>query len=109
MRYLKVLPAIFSLVILVAHFLREGSELLPQIILLVPVLMLIKVKRKEITLFLQAVLGISALLWLDTAYDILVIRLSRGIDWMRMVLILSSVALFSLFSAYLLKNKSLER
>jgi len=87
MRFLKVLPAILSFIILGAHFLREGSILLTAIMIMLPFLLLVQTRKYEITLFLQTAPTLSALVWLYTAYEILIVRLSMGTDWIRMVVI----------------------
>jgi hypothetical protein len=107
MRFLKVLPAILSFIILAAHFLREGNLPLTVTMILLPFLLLIQIRKEVITFFLQIMLALSALIWLDTAYDILMMRLSMGTDLIRMVIILSGIALFALFSAYLLQKRTL--
>lgn len=62
----------------------------------------------KVVKFLQFCLLFSAFEWLMTGYQILDFRLAMGESWLRMVTILLLVALFSLYSAWLLNNKKVK-
>ena len=102
-KFLRYFPATVSFLILAAHFLREGNTIVAVILALLPILL--GVKNKKATYYLQGVLVLGAVEWCLTAYNILTLRLAMADDWVRMFAILTCVVLFTLFSAYqLFKN-----
>ncbi len=98
----RIIPFILSFIVLAAHFLRFGNLLLTALCLLIPFLLL--VKKRWILIALQALTVAGALFWVKVAIDLLFFRLAVGVPWMRMVAILGAVAVFTLWSAWLLTS-----
>ena len=99
MTYLNVLPAMLSLMLLAAHFLRAGSLAVVVLVLLVAWLLL--VRRPWANLLAQWVLVVGALEWVRTLVVLADERQLAGVPYTRMVLILGVVGAFTLASAAL--------
>lgn len=95
-------PVVLSLLLLGAHFLRDGS-VVPLAIALAS-LGLLAVRRAWAAWALQGLLLIGALEWIRTLVDLVELRRAAGQPSTRMVLILSGVALFTAVSALLLRS-----
>lgn len=99
-RVAATLPAALSLLLLGAHFLRDGALVAVGLcLLLVPVAF---VRRAPAVFLTRGVLLIGAGLWISTAVAIARARLDAGAPWIRMAVILAAVALFALVAAWLL-------
>ena len=95
-----IAPAVVSEVVLAAHFLRSGHLLWVVASLIVPLLLL---SRQRWALYVnQVALVAGAGMWLLVAYALMEMRREVGQPYLRMVLILGSVALIALVSAGLL-------
>ncbi len=101
MRVLRFVPAILSVIVLAAHFLRDGSMVVVALTLLSPLLMLIPT-RLGVRLF-QGVLLFGFAEWVRTSWLLASMRDAAGMPWTRMAIILGSVALFTLISVILLE------
>ena len=101
--FIRLLPAILSFLLLAAHFLREANIILLVVSALLPFLLFWR--TDTVVKFLQFCLLLTAFEWLLAGYQILEFRLAMGESWVRMVIILLLVALFSLYSAWLLNSK----
>jgi hypothetical protein len=94
------LPLILSAVLIAAHFLRSYS-FVPMILCIVsPFLLLIK-KRWSLV-FLQSLTVVSAMIWLAALYSIIQERMMMGRSWLASAIILGGVAIFALYSGWLL-------
>ncbi|HJV90689.1 MAG TPA: hypothetical protein VJ623_10320 [Holophagaceae bacterium] len=96
---LRALPAILALLLFSAHLMREG-----QMVLILPCLAvgaLGFLDRPWALRTLQAVLALATGEWIRTLMVIRGVRLEAGLPWLRMSLILGSVAAFTLFAAWL--------
>lgn len=96
--------AAYSLMILLlaAHFSRAGNPILMVLVLVFPFLFLIK--KAWVIQVLQVVSYASAIIWVFSAYQYIVIRISNGQDWLRLMIILFVVALYSALTGYLLNS-----
>lgn len=104
---LLVTPTILASIVMGAHFLRWSMIPMFSLGLAMPFLLL--VERVWSVRLLQGWLSLGVLMWLSTANDILSRRLLRGEPFLRMVLILSGVALFTIVAAALLEAPALKR
>ncbi|MBI3129983.1 MAG: hypothetical protein HYZ13_01360 [Acidobacteria bacterium] len=98
---LRALPAIFALLLISAHLMREGQS-----ILILPCLALgglAFLRRAWTVRTLQTALALAALEWIRTLLLIREARLEAGLPWLRMSLILGGVAAFTLWAAWLLR------
>ncbi len=100
---LRVVLIILSSVLLSAHFLREGEILLTAAYLFLPLLLLIK--RRWVLIVLQIFTYGGVLVWFYTLYVLINERMSLGIPWVRMAIILAVVIIITLISGLLLNSK----
>ena len=107
MNFLRLTPAILSLLILGAHFLRSGQTLIVGLCLVLILLLLLR--SKWVPRLIQAVLVLGSLEWLWTLYTFAVIRMAHGQPWLRMAIILGGVALFTAASAFVFRNRQLRK
>jgi hypothetical protein len=98
----RIVPFIFAALLLGAHFLRDGQLAAMVLCLLAPLLLLLKQRWSLIVL--QALAYTGAGIWLVTTLDILQQRLKLGLPWVRLVIILGAVTLFTLWAGLLLNS-----
>jgi hypothetical protein len=99
---LVLLPALLSLLVLAAHFLRAGSLAFVLICLALSAATL--VRRPWACRLLQGVLLLGCAEWLRTLAGRVAERTAVGAPWLRMALILGSVALVAAISALALES-----
>jgi len=100
MQVALVIPMLISMLMLAAHFFRNGELLLVLICCASPGLMIFR--RRWATRLLQIILLLGAIEWVRTAMSIATVRREEGMPWMRMAVILGSVAAWTLISGMLL-------
>lgn len=104
---LLLLPGVLSLLLFCAHLFRDGS-----IFLMLPVLfslLLLLVRQGWVARFFEVLLLVAALEWGRAALFLAIEREDQGRPWLRAVLILAAVALFTLFSGALFEAPTLMR
>jgi hypothetical protein len=97
MKILKLLPVILSMLLLGAHFYRAGHLLLAIAALLS--LGLLCIRRPQAIWLMQGLLLAGAAEWLATAIRLVTDRQAQGLPWLRLALILGTVAFCTLLSA----------
>lgn len=97
MTALLLAPAALSFLALGAHFLRAGQLLL--VALAVALLVLLFVRRRWAGRTAQVALLLGAVEWLRTAVTLVGVRMSMGLPYGRMVVILGAVAAVCALSA----------
>lgn len=90
-----------------AHFSRANQSGLAISCLLLPLLLVIK--RRWVTRVIQVLLLLGALEWITTTLRIVQIRQAHGVPWMRLVIILGSVALLTGFSSLVFESRKLKQ
>lgn len=100
-----ILPLIFSSLFIGAHFLRDGNLLLLLLFAGAPLLLFIR--RRWVLYVIQTVCYVSTLIWLDTTLEFIQERILTGESWTRLVIILGSVAFFTLFSGLLMNAEGM--
>lgn len=101
-------PIVLSLLLLGAHFNKAGW--LPLVIFCVILPFLLFIKRVWVARLVQIVLVLGAIEWIRITIVIVGERIDAGDDWIRLVIILGGVALFTLFSGLLFPwSKTLQR
>ena len=103
MTFLRRLPALLALLLLGAHFLRIGYLTLVGISLLMMVPLFIS--RSWAQRLVQGVLLAGAVLWGLVLAQKVHLRLLFGEPWLRLLFILGAVALFTVWSAWLLRPR----
>jgi hypothetical protein len=96
MSLLYLIPVILSLWVMAAHELRSWNLPVVALLLLMPLLLLIK--RRWVVRVMQITLLIGALEWLRTMVLLTNMRQEEGEPWVRMVVILGSVMVFTVAS-----------
>jgi len=105
MLFVRLLAPAMALLLLAAHFYRAGL-LLPAFIS-AALLALLAVPRPWAARSLQLALVLGALEWLRTLAIFAGERVSMGQPWLRLVLILGSVAAFTLAAAWIFQHPAL--
>lgn len=106
MNFIKLLPAIFSCLLLAAHFLRAGLIPLVLIALLLPFLLF--VRQAWVARSMQIALALGSLEWLRTLSALIDMRQEAGQTWTKLAVIIGTVAAFTGFSALIFCCKSLK-
>ena len=97
---------IFSLLLLAAHFSRINVPYLPYIFLILPFLFLWK--KETIRVAIQIVLFLGGFVWIYAINHYVNIRIANGENWLRLLIILSLVSLFTFYSSYLMSSSSIK-
>ena len=99
MTALLYIPIVISLVVLGAHFLRDGNGL--GVFAALALLGLLFVRRAWVAKLVQVALILGTMEWIWTLYTLADMRAAQGVPAMRMAVILGVVAVFTLGSALL--------
>jgi len=102
---LQLLPVMLSLLVLGAHFLRGGNVVL--VVLVLVGIGLLGLRRPWVARLVQAALVLGALEWVRSLVQLTGQRMQEGQPATRLVLILGSVALFTLLSALMFRTTRL--
>jgi hypothetical protein len=94
---LQLLPVVFSLIVLGAHFMRAGN--FAMLALVFVVLGLLGVRRPLAARLVQTALVLGAIEWIRTLVTLATGRVETGQPVVRLIFILGSVALFTGLSA----------
>jgi len=105
MNFLRLLPAILSLLLLGAHFSRHNLSLL--IVIPLVLLGLLFLCEPWVARLVQWVLVLASLEWLRTAVVLALQRQDQGMPWARSAVILGAVCAFSLASALVFRSAGL--
>ena len=95
-----LIPAIFSILLLAAHFSRQDLNIVAILCVVLPLLLLVK-KKVILTLF-QLLLFLGVVEWVRTLMMYIDERQVTGEDYGTLTIIISSVSLFTFISAVLL-------
>ncbi len=106
---LRRLPALVALLMLGALSLRLGLPFLMAVPLTLALLLALFIPRTVVQTVMTLVLGSGVLAWLGTAWLRVQQRLANGEPWMRLVVIFGAVALFTAWSALLLRGTRQKR
>ena len=105
MNIIRLLPIFISSLLIAAHFLRSGMLFLVCCSLAFPFFLLFPKKWAARTV--QFCLLVAMLEWLRTMFNIVSQRIDIGMPWVRLVIIMGSVALLTGASACIFLMKSL--
>jgi predicted membrane protein len=94
------------IILLAAHFSRGGNDILAGITLVVPFLFL--VKQKWVIIGLELLAYLAAVVWLYGAYAYIQIRIATGDDWMRLLIIMGAVALYTAGVGFFLRSQKIK-
>ncbi len=104
--FIQLLPVLFSMLLLAAHFLR--ADIIPLVIsfLLLPIGLFIR--KAVIARIFQIILILGSIEWIRTTFLLVAIREQEGRPWTKLVVILGSVALFTFASLFVFFLKTLK-
>ncbi len=102
----RIINYSFMIILLAAHFSRANNTFLAVLALGLPLLLLIK--KKWVIYVLQGVSYLSAIIWLYSGYQYIQLRVEAGHDWLRLLLIMGAIALYSAWSGYWLRSSKIE-
>ncbi len=106
MIFFRLLPLIFSVLLLAAHFLRFHG-LLPMAIFLM-FLFLLVIRKMWVIRFWQVVLSLGTLLWIDTTFRLIQFRIAMNQPWLRMAIIMGVIIFFTAFSGIWLESRKIK-
>ncbi len=106
MVFVWLIPVFVSLLLLAAHFLREGSMIFLLMSLLA--MPLLAVKRKWVAWFLRVLLILGAVEWCWTAWLLVNTRIEYGEPFLRLAIIMGAVASLTFFSAFVFNTRRLK-
>jgi hypothetical protein len=104
---IRLIPLIIAFLLLGGHFLRSGHMIFAGMSILSPLLLFIK--QRWILLFVQWLTWSGAIVWIYTTFSLVQQRRVAGVPWVRMLLILSGVTVFTLYAGYLLGSDTVKR
>jgi hypothetical protein len=104
---LACMPILFSALLIAAHFFRAGALVLTAVSLLLPLLLLTRIRW--VPQLLGIFLLLSAAEWLRTMLLLIDRYQEAGMNWHRMAIILGGVALFTVSSSLVFKTTALQR
>jgi len=107
MNIVRLLPVFLSALLLAAHFFRAGMYPLVVASLTFPFVLLFP--RRWSACLVQVALVLGAIEWVRTLLNLVTIRQAVGQPWMRMAIILGSVAVFTAASALVFGFGSLKK
>lgn len=100
-------PVFLSVLFLGAHLFRADQPVLVLLALIVPLVLF--VHRPWAVRIMQIELIAGAIEWIRTTVNLAMARESLGLPWSRLVFILGSVALLTLFSIFVFNSDPLRR
>ena len=102
---IQLLPPVFSLLLLSAHFLRYGILPLVIILLLFPIILIFR--KPAATRGVQIILVLGTVEWIRTTVSTIIFREHIQQPWGRYLIIMASVSLFTFISALVFYSKNL--
>jgi hypothetical protein len=105
MNFLRLLPVFISFLLMAAHFLRAGQMVFA--VVLLSLLLLLLLRKAWVPRVMTLVLILAAVEWLYTIFNVAQMRISLGMPWMRMAIILGVVALFTALSSLVFRSEAL--
>lgn len=92
--------------LIAAHFLRMGDTIAVALCLVAPLLFL--VRQRWSLLLLQCLAYAAAVVWLETAWQIVATRWSSGEPWLRAAAILVAASAINVLAGSLLRSRSMQ-
>lgn len=104
--FVHLMPAMLSLLLIGAHFLRAGNVL----VLLMSLLLITALCIREplVARTAQVALLLATAEWIHVAYNLVMARLAAGAPWSKLVAILGAVAALSLLASALFRARALQ-
>jgi hypothetical protein len=106
-KVLLYVPIILSLLVLGAHFVRYGNSI--GIAAVLVLILMLFIRQWWVARLVQVALLLGALEWSYTIWELVQLRASHDIPYVRMVVILGTVATVTLGSALLFQTRTLKK
>ncbi len=106
MIFLRLLPVFLSILLLAAHFLYAGYSILVFIVL--ASLLILLIRKPWAALIIQIELVLGGIEWIRALIEYTLKRQARGDPWVRLAVILGTVALITFISALVFMSRSLK-
>lgn len=100
---LRLTPAVLSLLVLAAHFLRRGA--FASVVVFVALAGVLAMRRAWVPRLVQLALLVGVAIWASTANALIAARRDEGGPWMRMVFIFGAVIAIDLLAIVLLATR----
>lgn len=107
MNFLRLLPVILSMMLLGAHYYRAGF--IPLVVIIFASLFLLLIRQPWVVRVIQVELVIGGIEWVRTTFNLVMMRQSMNMPWIRLAIILGGVALFTVFSLLVFRSVSLKK
>ncbi len=104
--FLIILPVILCFLLLAAHFGRAQIFILQYVSILIPFLLFWKTKIASI--IIQACLVLAGIEWIRTTFYYARIRIENEEPWLRLAIILGSVAILNFATILVFRTKSMK-
>lgn len=105
MKALAITLSVVALLVLAAHFLRADNRFF--MLLSLALIATLALRRPWVRRVLQVALAFGAVEWLRVAYDRCEMRQLHGEPWVRMAVILGSVAVVTALAALSLESRAM--
>lgn len=102
----RLLPLILSALLVAAHIMRFYGLLAAILVLLL--LGTLFFRTKWILRCWQGVLVAATFMWINTTYDIIQVRLALNQPWLRLIVIMCTIIVLTIFSIFWLENKKIK-
>ena len=106
MNFLRLLPVFLSALILGAHFFRGGQ--LPLVLVTLTMPLILFIRRPWAARIVQVGLIAGGLEWARTTVHLVIERQAIGAPWIRLALILGTVAILTFCSPLVFRSRSLQ-
>jgi hypothetical protein len=106
MNIIRLFPVIFSFLILSAHFSRIDILIFSILCLLLPLVLIIK--KSWVVKLVQTLLVLGSFEWIRSIFNYVIERQSIGEPYIKLVIILGLVAVFTGLSTLVFKNHFLK-
>ncbi len=95
--------AIFLILLLAAHFLRNNG-IVPALFTLVFIVFLY-IRKNNLYYLWQLFWGVASLIWLFVTLKAVFFRIDNGMDWIRLAIILGIIVILNIWQIFIFRDK----
>ena len=107
MNVVRLFPVFFSFLLIAAHFQRAGLSFVAAVCLLAPGLLYFT--RPWSIRIIQTLMLLAAIEWVRTLIYLVQLRQEADLPWVRLAIIIGTVALFTGVSTLVFRQRSLKK
>ena len=104
--FVRLLPVLFSTLLISAHFMRAYGNLIGSLFLLL--LFTLFIRKTWIIRLWQVLLSLAAITWVFTTINLVNLRIEMQEPWIRLMLILGVIILLTIFSIFWMENSKIK-